>query len=75
MTDFELLFYNAGIEDVREAGCITLACKSQRYNELSRKLRVKIGDERGDSSKAYSMGVAHEINRQTKLGIEEDMEL
>jgi hypothetical protein len=74
LTDFELLFFNAGVEDARESGCITLACRSKRYENLSRSLRVKICDERGDSTTAYSMGVAHEINRQTETEIE-DMEL
>ena len=67
MNEFELNFYEAGIKDANEARAITLACRSKRYENLSRTLHVKIGDERGNATKAYNDGVAYEINRQTML--------
>ena len=67
MTSYELKFYEAGIKDANEARCITIACRSKRYAELSRSLHSKICDERGNATKAYANGVAFEINRQTAL--------
>lgn len=67
MNAFELKFYEAGIKDANEARHITLACRSKRYETLSRTLHVVIGDKRGNAVKAYNDGVAYEINRQIKL--------
>lgn len=52
MNEFELKFYEAGIKDVNELRRITLACRSTRYETLSRELHVVIGDKRGNSTKA-----------------------
>lgn len=67
MNKFELKFYEAGIKDANEARSITLACHSKRYCDLLKKEAVKIGDKRGNATKAYNSGVAYEINRQTRL--------
>jgi hypothetical protein len=67
MNEFELKFYEIGIKDANENRSIVLPYQSKRYEKLSRKLGVKIGDKRGKSTKAYNAGVAFEINRQTKL--------
>ena len=67
MNAYELQFYEAGIKDANESRHITLACRSKRYEALAKELSVKIGDKRGNATKSYNAGVAHEINRQTML--------
>ena len=67
MNAFELKFYEIGIKDANESRRITLACRSKRYEQLTRELSVQIGDKRGKSTKAYNEGVAFEINRQMRL--------
>ena len=66
MNDFERKFYEAGVLDAREAGHITFAAKSKRFEELARELHPQVVDSRGDPVKAYSDGVANEINHQLK---------
>ncbi len=67
MNAFKLNFYEIGIKDANESRHIVLPYQSKRYKELSRELKVKIGDKRGNATKAYNNGVAFEINRQTIL--------
>ena len=67
MTEYELKFYEAGIKDANEARHIVFAAHSERYAQLCRQLHSQIGDPRGNATVAYNNGVAHEINRQTKL--------
>lgn len=68
MTAFELQFYEAGIKDANESRAITLACRSMRYEHLSKAHGLKIGKDSAMAVKAYNAGVAYEINRQTILG-------
>ena len=67
MNEFELKFYEIGIKDANEQRRIVLPFQSKKYEQLSRQLRVQIGDKRGNASKSYNNGVAYEINRQTRL--------
>ena len=67
MNEFELRFYEAGIKDANETRRIVFPFQSVRYEKLSREEQVKISDKRGNAAKAYNAGVAHEINRQTRL--------
>jgi len=67
MNAYELEFYEAGIRDANEQKAIVAPCRSKRYMGLSKKLKTKIGDERGNGLKAYCAGVAFEFNRQMRL--------
>lgn len=67
MKTTELEFYEAGIKDANEARHIVFACHSRRYEELSRKHNLQIGKLSIKCLDAYNKGVAHEINRQTRL--------
>ena len=69
MNEMELSFYEAGIKDANESHRITVACRSARYAELSKKHHLQIGKQSVRCADAYNKGVAYEINRQTKLGI------
>ncbi len=67
MTRIEIDFYEAGIKDANEARRIVAACRSKRYEELSRKHHLQIGKLSVKCLDAYNKGVACEINRQTSL--------
>ena len=67
MTRMEIDFYEAGIKDANEARRITVACKSKRYEALSKKHHLQIGKESIKCLDVYNKGVAHEINRQARL--------
>lgn len=73
MSKKELDYYEAGIKDANDARSITIPCKSKRFNELLKRdsKGVPVTTESLKESikhlKAYSAGVAFEINRQTKL--------
>ena len=67
MNEMELDFYEAGIKDANERRCIVVACRSERYEALSRKHNLQIGKQSIRCLDAYNKGVAYEINRQTRL--------
>ena len=67
MNGMELDFYEAGIKDANESRHIVLACRSKRYEALSKKHNLCIGKQSARCVDAYNKGVAYEINRQTKL--------
>lgn len=68
MTQKEMIdFYEAGIKDANEARRITVAGKSKRYAELSKKHQLRIGKESLKCLDTYNKGVAYEINRQARL--------
>ena len=67
MNAMELDFYEAGIKDANETRRIMVACRSARYESLSRKHHLTIGKQSIRCLDAYNNGVAHEINRQTRL--------
>lgn len=68
MNALELEYYEAGIMDANESHCIVLACRSARYEALSKKNTMSIGKQSARCVNAYNKGVAYEINRQTRLG-------
>ena len=68
MNAMEIEFYEAGIMDANESRCIVVACRSARYATLSRKHGLTIGKQSVRCQDAYGKGVAHEINRQARLG-------
>ena len=67
MTENELKFYEAGIKDANETRRIVLAFQSKRVEELFKALKLGISTESANCLDAYNSGVAHEINRQTRL--------
>lgn len=67
MNAMEIDFYEAGIKDANETRSIAVACTSTRYANLSRKHHLTIGKQSIRCIDAYNSGVAHEINRQTRL--------
>ena len=67
MKSIEIEFYEAGIKDANEARHIVVACRSRRYEELSRNHNLQIGKLSIKCLDAYNKGVAYEINRQTRL--------
>lgn len=69
MNEMELDFYEAGIKDANESRRIVVACRSARYEALSKKHNLQIGKQSVRCVDAYNKGVAYEINHQTKLGI------
>ena len=67
MNAMELDFYEAGIKDANETRRIVVACRSARYENLSRKHNLTVGKQSIRCLDAYNNGVAYEINRQTRL--------
>ena len=73
MSKKELDYYEAGIKDANEARAITIPCKSKRFNVLCERdcagapATTESLKESIKYLKAYSAGVAFEINRQTRL--------
>ena len=67
MNAMELEYYEAGIKDANENRRIVIACRSARYENLSRTHHLTIGKQSIRCLDAYNSGVAYEINRQTRL--------
>lgn len=63
MTTNELRAYEIGIKEANKQRTIIPACKSKAMNDLMNEIRNNLLP----LIKAYDMGVAYEINRQTRL--------
>lgn len=63
MTTNELRAYEIGIKEANKQRAIVPACKSKAMNDLMNEIRNNLLP----LIKAYDMGVAYEINRQTRL--------
>lgn len=71
LTVYECEFYNAGFTDATEQKQNVVPYKSKRYIDLLIKNQSKIGDVRGDGTKAYLKGVYNAVEKIAKHLIEE----
>lgn len=61
MTKNERKAYEIGVKQANESRCIVPACKSKKMNDFMREIKNGLLP----LIKAYNLGVAHEISRQT----------
>ena len=66
MNELELKFYEAGINEAHEQGCIVPMARSSRASQLLKENNIGVVDGL-KYIVAYDKGVAFEIHRQTRL--------